>query len=948
MISNHLLRFATLALFLLASSATIQARITTPREQFGFNPGDDYHLANYRQMVDYWIKLARESSRIKVVPIGKTEEGRTMVMAVITSSSNQRRLERYQQTSRRLALGEGLADKDAKKLAADGKAVVWISGGLHASETLGAQQLTETVYQLVNGEDAETKRILNDVIVLAVLANPDGLDLVADWYMAEPDPTKRSRLGLPRLYQKYIGHDNNRDFYAITQQETKNMSRVLFHEWFPQIVYDHHQSGPPGTVMFAPPFRDPFNYNLDPRVINGVDMLGAAMMNRFLAEDKPGVTTRSGTRYSTWFNGGLRTTTYYHNMIGLLTETIGSPNPMQIPYTPRLQLPRADLLSPIEPQTWHFRQSVDYSVTASKAVLDFASRHRADLLYNIYRMGHDAIRRGSQDSWTASPHRVVAAEKVASAPKKTASASKKSARKTTSVSKTGASTNEFAKQFRSPATRDPRGYILPSDQPDFLTATKFVNTLMESGIRVQRATREFTVAGKSYPAGSYVIQCAQPFRAHVLDMFEPQNHPDDIPYPGGPPTAPYDLTGWTLAFQMGVDFDRVLEGFTGPFEEVKAPLPPLPGRLENEKDAAGFFLSTRVNDAFIAVNRLLAAGAPVFRLKESYAADGVSHPAGTFFIPRQAATLPLLQKISHDLGVTFTGTATAPGGAAGPVQPVRLGLWDRYGGSMPSGWTRWLLERFEFPFQVVFPPQLDAGGLREKFDVLIFVDGAIPAPTNAAARTARAPDAAGDAPPAERPEETAGAAGEQNLPAEYRGRRGSVTASNTVPRLREFLEAGGTILAIGSSTSLATHLGLPVGSHLKETRLDGKEQPLPREKFYIPGSVMQTRVDITHPLAFGLAEKVDVMFDKSPAFRLEPEEGTNGVQRVAWFEGRKTLRSGWALGQEYLDGGVAVAEAPVGEGRLVLFGPEIAFRAQPHGTFKFLFNGILRAGTADQ
>jgi enoyl-CoA hydratase/carnithine racemase len=196
----------------------------------------------------------------------------------------------------------------ARALAARGKAVVWIDGGLHANEVLGAQQLIETVYQLVSRSDEETLRFLNDVIVLVAHANPDGHELVANWYMRERDPLRRSLSGIPRVYQKYVGHDNNRDFYMSTQAETININRVLYKEWFPQIVYDHHQTGPPGTVMFAPPFRDPFNYFLDPLVPVSIDLVGAAMHARFAAEGKPGVTMRTGSNDSTWRKGGLRTT----------------------------------------------------------------------------------------------------------------------------------------------------------------------------------------------------------------------------------------------------------------------------------------------------------------------------------------------------------------------------------------------------------------------------------------------------------------------------------------------------------------------------------------------------------------------------------------------------------------------------------------------------------------
>jgi hypothetical protein len=301
------------------------AGITTPKAQFGFDIGADYQLATYRQLSDYWRKLDTESDRLSLVEIGKTAEGRPQLMAIVTAPENQKRLARYQEIARRLALAEGLTDAQAKTLAAEGKAIVWIDGGLHATEVLGAQQLIETSYRLVSGEDDETRRLLRDVVILMVHANPDGHDLVADWYLREADPLKRSMAGLPRLYQKYIGHDNNRDSYMSTQPESTNMNRVLYREWFPQILYNHHQTGPSGTVLFAPPFRDPFNYVFDPLVPIGIDLVGAAMHQRFIAENKPGATMGRGANYSTWWNGGLRTTAYFHNMIGLLTEAIGSP-----------------------------------------------------------------------------------------------------------------------------------------------------------------------------------------------------------------------------------------------------------------------------------------------------------------------------------------------------------------------------------------------------------------------------------------------------------------------------------------------------------------------------------------------------------------------------------------------------------------------------------------------
>ncbi len=888
--------------------------VTTPQQQFGHDIGADYQLPNYQRFTAYWQKLDRESDRMRVVEIGKTAEGRPQLMAIITSPENHRKLDRYREISRRLALAEGLSDEQARALAREGKAVVWIDGGLHATEVLGAQQLMETVYQLVSRSDPETLRFLNDCIILAVHANPDGHDLVADWYMREKEPQKRSTAGIPRLYQKYVGHDNNRDFYLSAQPETSNMNRVLYHEWFPQIMYNHHQTGPAGTVMFAPPFRDPFNYNYDPLLPAQIDLVGAAMHSRFTAEGKPGVTTREGAGYSTWWNGGLRTTVYFHNMVGLLTETIGNPTPIEIPLVPERQLPSTDLFYPIEPQRWRFRQSIDYSVTANKAVLDIASRNRENFLFNIYRMGRNSIERGSRDSWTAYPQRVAAMKEAAAKEADSSDQARRSAQ-----GRGGAPLpSKYFSMLRNPEHRDVRGYVLPADQPDFATATALVNALIKTGITVHRASAPFFAGGKQYPAGSYVVKTAQAFRPHVLDMFEPQDHPNDFRYPGGPPIPPYDNAGWTLAYQMGVTFDRIRDGFEGPFEKLSGLQAPAPAPFTAATSGA-YRIDRRANNAAIAVNRLAAAGQDV--RWDARSADGA------FFVAATPGSTEILQKAARELGVVASA-AERPAGATSVKMP-RIGLWDQYGGSMPSGWTRWLLEQYGFPFEVVYPQALDAGNLKAKYDVLIFVDGAIPA------RDAADSGRSSGAQPAP-----------EAVPEQYRGWLGRVTVAKTVPELKAFVEQGGTILAIGSSTSLAAHLGLPIRSALVESAADGTFRPLPQEKFYIPGSLLRATVDTSQPLAHGMAAQADMFFDNSPAFRLDPDAERRGVRAVAWFDGPRTLRSGWAWGQHYLDGTVAVADASVGKGRLLLFGPEILFRGQPHGTFKLLFNGIYLGGTS--
>ena len=877
-------QMAKAVIFLLSivvASVTVaaQVKISTPKEHFGFNLGDDYQLANYKQIAEYWRKLDTQSDRLVVQEIGKTAEGRPQLMAIVTSPQNHKRIARLKEISRRLALAEGLTDEQARLFAREGRAVVWIDGGLHATETLGAQQLTQMVFEMVSRTDDETMRFLEDCIVLFVHANPDGNDLVADWYMRTEEAAQRTLSGLPRLYQKYIGHDNNRDFFASTQAETENINRVLYHDWFPQILYNHHQSGPAGTVVWSSPQRDPYNYNLDPLVILGLQALGTHMHQRLAAEGKPGATMASGGAYDGWWNGGIRNTGNFHNIIAILTETIGSPTPMRIPFVAQRQLPNRDNPYPIAPQEWKFWQSIEYSISFNRAVLDYASRNRELLLFNIYKMGQRSIQRGNEDTWTPSPSRL----------------------------KEGITWEDL----RTPELRDPRGYIIPSDQPDFPTAVKFINALREVNVTVQRATTEFTVGGKKYPAGSFVVPTAQAFRPHVLDMFEPQDHPNVIPYPGAPPTPPYDNAGWTLAFQMGVKFDRIHEPFTGPFERVAAwNVRPAQGRVGTLADATGYMLNRTANDGFRAVNRLLALG------------EQVSALGADFLFGPSTATVTKLQKVASELGVSFQAVnlnfVTAPSRMA----PPRIGLWDQYGGSMASGWTRWILEQFEFPFSRVFARELDAGNLNAKYDVLIFVDGAIPAATTPAG-AGRGGGRGG----AQTRELT-----EADVPAEYHEQLGRLTGEKTIPQLRAFVEAGGTLVAIGSSAAnIATHFKLPVENHLVE---DGK--PLPRSKFFVPGSVLTAKMEIKHPLAAGMNERTDFFFDNSPVFRITGAT----VRPIASFDTATPLHSGWAWGQKYLEKGVVAAEATVGRGRVLLYGPEILHRAQPHGTFKLLFNAL--------
>lgn len=858
----RIMRNAVIVSFVLAAlSQTALAGLTSPEAFFGHPIGADYQLPNYQKLSAYWKKLDEESDRMKLVEIGKTEEGRPQYMAIVSSEENVRNADKYRVIAEKLCRAKNLTDAEAQQLADEGKAIVWIDGGLHATETLCPQQLMETLWQMVSMEDEETKRIRRDVIILFVHANPDGHDLVADWYMQNAEPTRRM-MNIPRLYQKYAGHDNNRDQYMLNLAETRNMSRVLYKEWYPQIMYNHHQSGPRGTVMFVPPFRDPSNHHIDPQVLVGIEVVGLAMHNRFVQENKPGTTMREGAPYSAWWNGGLRTTAMFHNMIALLTETIGNPTPMQIPFVADRLTPQGSMYYPIEPQPWKFRQSVDYSVTANRAVLDYASRYRERLLYGIYQVGKRQIELGSKDTWVDYPSRTAAAKTLA--------------------------------DLRKPELRVPRAYVIRGDFPDRMLVDRFVKALEDNGIEVDRYAKSIRVNGKTFAGNTIVVRTNQAFRSHVIDMFEPQDYPNDFPAPGAPPTPPYDSAGYTLAYTMGIPFKRILDtlqiadGTAHVGDAQSSSYIPISMTLNDSRfvGISGAYVSYQL------VNQSLKNGQPIF---------GVATSENSLIWSKSKSELPKVD-VSID-------------GGPHPVlefQAPRIGLWDTYGGSMASGWMRYVLEQFQFSYKQVYAQEFDAGNLNDKFDTLIFVDGAI-RPELPAYRAPRT----------------------ENIPPEYHSWTGNIS-DRTLPKLKEFLENGGTIICIGDSISLGKHLGLPVENHLVK---DGKA--LGRTEFYIPGSVMRVKLDQKQIATSGMAGEVDVMFDSAPVMKITGP----GVTPIGWFDGKNTLRSGWGWGQQFLDGGVAYASAKVGKGTLYLYGPDVNFRGQTWATFRLLFNPILLSRT---
>ncbi|MHC4897144.1 MAG: M14 family metallopeptidase [Planctomycetota bacterium] len=890
--------------------------ITAPKEFLGKQVGADHFLANYTQLHGYWQKLAGQTDRMVVEEIGRTSYGQKMVVAIISSKENLEQREEYRKISAKLARARGLDDDTARKLAAEGRAVVWIDAGMHATESVAAQNIIELVYRMVSREDQEARNIRDNVILLVCPANPDGMEMVANAYMAT-----RKVGRIPVLYQRYIGHDNNRDFYHCSQPETTAIANVLYRRWHPQILYNHHQTAPRGTVIFTPPFRDPFNYNFDPLVVRGIELVSAHMNSRFTSEGKPGVISR--TRYSTWWNGGLRTTAYFHNIIGILTESFGSPNPTPLRPRSNQRLPSGAYPDPIPAQIWHARQTIEYLQTANFAILDLAAKYRKDFLFNIYQAGRNSIRRGSQDHWTATPRLIGEAMRRRQSVQEAGDA--------------GAAAQAERDTYHDPALRDARAYIVPADQPDFAAATRFVSSLLKTGVEVHRATKAFRAGERSYPEGSYVVLAAQAFRPHVRDMFEPQWHPNDVDATGEP-VQPYDSTGWTLALQMGVKFDRVQDGIEGPFASIGlADIDkPTPGIVSSGR--AGWLLQPGSSDCFKCANRLLAAGDKVFRLKEQTKAQGATFPAGTLYVVRGDGTETRLRKLADELGVDFAGVDRPAVGPALRLRPVRVGLFDRYGGNKATGWTQWLLREAEFPTKQVSGADILAGKLGAAFDVLVFHTG-LPDP-GGSGRVRRAlrrgrPTMISD----DDLEKMVDALPEFEDWSRVAERRVRLTKAPTVVALRGFLAGGGVIIALGNQpAAIAGLLDLPVRVGVLVRDKDGKERRPQRSEFFIPGSLVWMQLEKDHPMSYGAPTEVPAMFRRSTAFQVK--DGSS-VQTLARYPDKDLLASGWAIGADHLRNRAAIVDARVDQGHVYLFGIDAIYRGQPRGTIRLVFNAIL-------
>lgn len=842
--------------------------VPIPSEVVGFAPGEDYKLAHYAPIAEYYEALAASTDRMVLEQIGESTRGEPMYLAAISAPENLARLEHYKDITRTLAYardpsvgyGSILEESEARALAQEGKAIVWIDGGLHATEVAHGQVMPEMAHHFVTDDSPETQRVRENTIVLLMPnMNPDGLNIVADWYMSQVG-TEFETASVPELYHHYIGHDNNRDWYMLTQAETQAVTRQLYHNWFPQIVYNQHQSGPfPGRI-WMPPFENPVSPHLDPLLVSSLNQMGHSMRKRFDLEGKPGVT--SDIVYDLWWNGSMRGGPDYHNMLGFLTETAlyryatpGCYDELPETFGARAgnlpaHTPSTNYNNPWKGGCWHMRDAMDYIMTAAKAVTDMAATHKEEYLFNHYWMGRRQIERG------------VAAE------------------------------------------GGPFAYVIdPKASHDRSSVVEFMNLMSQSGIEFLLADQSFSAGGQSFAAGSYVIP-PQAFRPYVVDLLEPKTYPDRRQFPGGPPEPPYDMTGYELRFQMGLEVVNVTAAFDLPSGEWGVVRDDV-GDVLGEGDA-GFVVHGNSNWIYRGLADVLAEDEAFYRTRRAITTPGGQVPAGAVWLAGMDSDAAGSLATEHGLTVTALSEALESESLT-RVTPPRIAIYRSWEAPMPEGWTRWVLDEYGLEWENLWDQDIRDGALAN-FDVVI-----LPSQDESGIAEGHAPG---------------------EMPEEYVGGLGP----DGTAQLRAFVESGGRLVAFDRAVDFAISVfGLPFRNTVR-----GADP----QDFFIPGSIIRLDVDPEHPLAYGMPSEATALFARSQV--LERIGGVNweGVSTPVCYAGTDYLVSGWTLGgDDFLAGRTAAAQVPVGAGDVVLFAFTPHFRGQPRNTFKLLFNALVGASS---
>ena len=899
-----MLRFLT-RLFVCASIGALTTPIAlsapqSPEEIFGFRPGDDYKLASYDQQLAYYRQLAAESDRVEIRQIGESVLGRPLLLLTISSPENLANQDRYRDISMRLARARD-DEETAIALANEGKAVVWIDAGLHATEVAHAQMAPLLAHRVATEESPEMDMIRDNVIFLLMPGmNPDGLEIVRQWYERNLDtPFEQSRP--PELYHHYVGHDNNRDFFMNNMPESKAVAEVIYNEWYPQIVYNQHQSSPGYARIVIPPYSDPLNPNIHPGVTNGLNEVGSAMGTRFALKKMPGAISDVG--FSMWWNGGQRTVPYFHNMIGILTET-GHDSPSPRMYDPKVfpktlatranpggvgitveddmsGVPDARVLysMPYEGGESHFSEPVDYMITGSIAVLRAASDSRLKWLSNIYQMGRDAIDAGMTGT---------------------------------------------------------RYYVIPAGQPHADEAVNLVNVLLEGGIEISRADDDFRAGDTRYSEGDYIINAAQAFRPYIVDLLEKQTYPDTRLDPTGNIRPPYDIAGWTLPMQMGVRVDMIESDIEVGATMMTALATPDPGEIDGNA-GWGYALTRETNAAVKAANDLMAAGDTVYVATEDFRDGG----AGTFIVESGSGTSDRVEAMARDLGIDFQGLRAEPDAGKSALTRPRVGMYKSYVASMDEGWTRWVLEEYGFDVVSLSDADLRANNL-SSLDAIV-----LPHPDG---RVYFKNDV----------QEMLTGHSLGSMPEEYTGGMGLQGAL----ALDRYARDGGTVLAFGGAVDFALQVfGLPVRDVVGSASRANFSIPgsliaasVDTSDPLAWGMDEDVALNFVNGSAFDILGQegcVDDLLNQNQCYEvlrgsrpLKQYEDVPPLDSVVSFADEDLLMSGWAHGTEHIAGKSALARVTHGNGEVIVYGFRPQFRGQPRGTYKLIFNALLNA-TAD-
>lgn len=862
-------------LLLSISNIAVSQQIPAPEDIIGFELGTNYKLADNEQLETYYRAIADASDRVVLKEIGETHHGNTLLLLIISSEQNLEKLDEYREISEKLARVRDLSNEEASELAEKGKAVVWIDSGLHSPELAHGQHNPEFVYHMVTDESKETREMRDNVILLNMpMMNPDGHDIVVDWYREQRD-TEFELTSPPVVYHEYIGHDNNRDWFMLLQNESKAVANVIYNQWYPQIVVNHHQMGEMPPRMFIPPFADPVNPNIPAMAVRGTNLVGEHMANRFAAENKSGII--QGITFNMWWNGGMRTAPYFHNMVGILTEsTHRSPVPKKweeddIPDVIVRGNREISMTEPsvFYPDPWEggwasMSQMIDYHLTASLGVMDIAAKRKNDWLKNIYLMGRDAIERGENEA--------------------------------------------------------PYAYVVSPDQWDKGEAIELLKVLQRGGLEIDRATSDFRVDGTDYPSGSYVIYSSQAFRPYLIDLMEPQVYPDRRVYPGGPPEAPYDMTGWTLPIQMGVNVDRLTESLEISTERVDK-ITPFSGNVRGSGDY-GIIISSASNHTSKLLNKLLEQNAEVYRVLESLEEGGYKFPNGSFFVKNSdREILNLVRSFNRDYGIEAAQVSGAPTESQHRVHQPKIGMYQSWTAHIDEGWTRWIFDQYGFDYTILNNADVRNSDLNQ-FDIVIL--------------------------PALAPRTILRGNEQGTMPEKFTGGIGLEGAV----KLKRYAENGGVILGWDGATDfLIDQFGLPVENNIRDVS---------RDNFSIPGSLVQLNTDTENQYGFGMQEEHGAFFvtrrgSESRSFSIiEPANVEDRsapdppVEIFSSYAEENILLSGWAQGEDnYLAGEAAAVRVALGDGEIIMIGIRPQFRAQPRATFKFLFNPIFNSSTED-